>query len=40
MTFDPSDLAFVLFIAMVIWLATALDGGDGGGGRRARVPAH
>jgi hypothetical protein len=40
MTFDPSDLAFVLFIAMVIWLAATLDGGDGGGGRRARVPAQ
>jgi hypothetical protein len=40
MHFDPSDLAFVLFIAIVIWLATSIDGGGGGGGRRSRVPVH
>ena len=39
MIFDPSDLAFMLFIAIVIWLAIAIDGGGGGGGRRYRVPA-
>jgi hypothetical protein len=36
MNFNPSDL---IFLAIVIWLAiTILDNGDGGGGRRARVP--
>jgi hypothetical protein len=32
------DLVYVLFLAVVIWLAVQADGG-GGGGRRARVPA-
>lgn len=39
MHFDPSDIAFVVFIAIVIWLATKLDDNDWGGGRRARIPA-
>jgi len=39
MPIDPSDLAFVLFIAIVIWLATSMDGGSGGG-KRSRVPAY
>jgi hypothetical protein len=35
MGLQPSD---VLFIAVVIWLAFEIINGDGGGGRRARVP--
>jgi hypothetical protein len=31
------DLVFVLFLAVVVWLATQID--DSNGGRRARVPA-
>jgi hypothetical protein len=36
MDLQPSD---VMFIAFVIWLAIQIIGGNGGGGRRARVPA-
>ncbi len=32
------DLVYILFLAVVIWLAIQFDDG-GGGGRRARVPA-
>jgi hypothetical protein len=39
MTFDPADVVFLLFLAVVIWLAVAIDG-DWGGGKRARVPAR
>ena len=35
MALEPSD---VVFIAIVIWLAIILMGGDSGGGRRKRVP--
>ena len=31
------DLIYIFFLAVVVWLATELDGG-GGGGRRARLP--
>ena len=31
------DLAYVLFLAVVVWLAVQLNDG-GGGGRRARMP--
>jgi hypothetical protein len=33
-----ADLVFVLFLAIVVWLATQIDGG-GGGGRPARARA-
>jgi hypothetical protein len=37
---DPSDMLYVLFLILVVWLAIELwNDGDGGGGRRARVPA-
>ncbi len=31
------DITFVLFILVVLWLAITYDG-DGGGGRRSRLP--
>ena len=31
------DLTFILFMAVVVWLAVQIDGGSGGG-RRSRVP--
>ena len=34
---DASDLLFVLFLVIVIWLAMQIDG-DWGGGKRVRVP--
>jgi len=37
MNLQPSD---VVFIAIVIWLLLEIINGDGGGGRRARVPAR
>jgi hypothetical protein len=40
MSFNPSDLAFSLFLVIVIWLAVSMDGGSSGGGRRSRVPAY
>jgi len=39
MFFNPSDLAFALFLVIVIWLAVSMDGGSSGGGRRSPVPA-
>jgi hypothetical protein len=34
-----SDLTYVLFLAMIVWLADyLLNSGGGGGGRRCRVP--
>ena len=36
MELQPSDIAFA---ALVIWIAIQIIGGNGGGGRRARVPA-
>jgi hypothetical protein len=34
-----SDVTYILFLAMVVWLADHLvDRGGGGGGRRCRVP--
>jgi hypothetical protein len=38
MGIDPADLVFVVFIAIVIWLALELGDDDLGGGRRRRVP--
>ena len=35
---DPSDMLYVLFLILVIWLAIELWNDGGGGGRRARVP--
>jgi len=37
MEINASDLTFVLFLAVVIWLALKTDG-DLGGGKRSRVP--
>ena len=36
MDFDISDL---LFVVVVLWLAITIINSDGGGGRRARMPA-
>jgi len=38
MNINPSDITFILFLAVVIWLALKTDG-DWGGGKRSRVPA-
>ena len=35
---DLSDLVYILFLVICVWLAINYDG-DGGGGRRSRVPA-
>lgn len=35
---DASDLVFILFLVIVIWLVLETDG-DWGGGKRSRVPA-
>ena len=35
---DLSDLIYVLFLGICVWLAINFDG-SGGGGRRSRVPA-
>ena len=35
---DPSDMLYVLFLILVIWLAIELWNDGGGGGHRARVP--
>ena len=32
------DAIFVVFLCMVIWLASEFTDNDGNGGRRARVP--
>jgi hypothetical protein len=34
---DASDAIFLLFVAIVIWIALTIDG-DWGGGKRSRVP--
>jgi len=36
MSISPSDITFILFLIVVIWLALKTDG-DSGGGKRSRV---
>jgi hypothetical protein len=33
-----ADLTFILFLAVVVWLANEINDGEGGGRRRLRIP--
>jgi hypothetical protein len=38
MTFDPSDIIFVVALAAFVWLVLQIVDGEGGGGKRTPIP--